>query len=266
MQEKFERTIVEFDRSSGIGTLVLNRPDSLNALDSQLRKDIVAGLRRLEEENDNVDGVALRAVIIEGAEENFSTGADINEFTDASPARDSEPPHYDIIIDFPAPVIAKIRGYCLGGGLETALACDFRFADEDAQFGFPEADLGIMPGAGGVQFVSRLTNPSVAKELAMTGDDVSANRAREVGILNRVFESSAELDEGTRDFAEQIASKPPLSVQAVKDSANIASEVGLDEGRRYDRQLSDQLHGTDDHEKATRAFAEEEYEPEFDGT
>jgi len=263
MRDELDTTIVQFDEETGIGHLTLNRPDALNALSDQLRKDIVDGLRRLEAENDADDEVVLRAVIIEGADDNFCAGADITEFSgDAAGAR-SDREHYEFIRDFPVPVIAKIRGYCLGGGFETAMSCDFRFAHEDARFGLPEVDLGIIPGAGGAQFISRLNNPSVAMEIAMTGDHISAERASELELVNRVY--GDDLDDATREFAETIASKPPLAIQAIKDSARAATEVGLAEGRKYDRRLVEPLFATEDFEKGARAFAEDDYEPEFKG-
>jgi enoyl-CoA hydratase/carnithine racemase len=262
MIEEFETAVAEFDERSGIGHVTLDRPDSLNALDSRLRRDIVTALGWLEGRDDD-DGIALRAVVVEGAGENFCAGADINEFDGASPGRRSKRNHYDFVVDYPVPIVAKIRGYCLGGGLETAMACDFRFAHEDARFGLPEIDLGIVPGAGGVQFISRLANPSTAKEIAMTGDHISAARARELGIVNRV--QGEDLDDVTREFAETLASKPPLAIQAIKDAANVAVQAGLQEGRKYDRRLSESLMDTADHEEGVRAFAEDGYEPEFEG-
>jgi enoyl-CoA hydratase/carnithine racemase len=263
MRETFETTIVEFDEETGVGHITLNRPDSLNALSNQLREDIVAGLKRLEAENENSDGVALRAVIMEGAEGHFCAGADINEFSDEHAGASSDRAHYDFITEFPVPVIAKIRGYCLGGGLETAMACDMRFAHEDARLGLPEVDLGILPGAGGVQYISRLNNPGIAQEIALTGEHISAERANDLDIVNRMY--GEDLDDATREFAETIASKPPLSVQAIKDSARAATELGLREGRKYDRKLFETLRGTEDFQKGTRAFAEDDYEPEFKG-
>lgn len=263
MREEYETTIVEFDAETGIGHLTLNRPDALNALSGQLRDDIIAGLRQLEAENEDADGIALRAVVVEGAEGNFCAGADINEFSDASPGASSERQHYDFIAEFPVPIIAKIRGYCLGGGLETAMACDFRFAEEEARLGLPEVDLGIIPGAGGVQFISRLANPSAAKEIAMTGDHISAERAHELGIVNRVYDD--DLDAAVDEFAETIASKPPLAIQAIKESANMATQTGLAEGRRYDRNLFEPLLDTEDHKEGARGFAEDDYEPSFKG-
>lgn len=263
MRTEFETTIVEFDEETGVGHVTLNRPDSLNALSDQLRADVVGSLRRLERKNEGADGIELRAVILEGAEGNFCAGADVNEFDDRAAGASSARDHYQFLREFPTPIVAKIRGYCLGGGLETAMSCDLRFAHEDARFGLPEVDLGLVPGAGGVQFISRLNNPSVAKELAMTGAHVFADDASELGIVNRVY--GEELDDATRAFAETVASKPPLSVQAIKESANLSAEIGLEEGCTYDRRVFDWLSGTEDFEKGTRAFAEDDYEPEFEG-
>ena len=262
MQDQFETTKVEFDDDTGVGRLTLNRPDSLNALSAQLREDIVGGLRALNEQNS--DGIDMRVVIVEGAEGNFCAGADITEFQDSAPSTAVDRKHYQFIMEYPVPVIAKIRGYCLGGGLETAFSCDFRFADADARLGLPEVDLGIIPGAGGVQFVSRLANPAVAKELAMTGDHISGEQAAGLELVNRAYDEH-ELNAAVDDFAEEIASKPPLSIQAIKQSANMATQTGLREGREYDRKLTDPLYATEDHEKGARAFAEDDYEPEFTG-
>lgn len=157
MSTQFETTSVEFDTETGIGYLRLNRPDALNALNSQLRSDIITGLEELETENDGIEEIALRVVIIEGAGGNFCAGADINEFSDASAGAHSERDHFEFIRDFPVPVIAKIRGYCLGGGLETALSCDFRIAHKESQIGLPEVNIGIIPGAGGMQLLSKLS-------------------------------------------------------------------------------------------------------------
>lgn len=263
MPTEFETTSIAFDAETGVGYLTLNRPDALNALSDQLRSDIIVGLEELDSENDEADGIALRAVVIEGAEENFCAGADINEFSDASSGDRSRRGHYEFIRDFPVPVIAKISGYCLGGGFETALSCDFRLSHEDARLGFPEVNLGLIPGAGGVQMLSDVATPAAAREIAMIGDHISAKRARELGIVNRVYGS--EFDDVVARFAETIASKPPLAIQAIKRSAAIATRTGLEEGLMYDRQQFDPLLATEDHEEGARAFAEDDYEPTFTG-
>lgn len=263
MHEELDTTIVEFDEETGVGTITMNRPNALNALSSQLRADIVAGLELLEDQNEDADGIALRAVVLQGSEGNFCAGADVNEFSDASPGGSSERGHYAFLRDFPVPIIAKIGGYCLGGGLETALSCDIRLAHEDARLGFPEVDLGLIPGAGGVQMVSALGGQAAAMELAMTGEHLPAERAQELGIVNRVY--GDDFDEAVAEFAEEIASKPPLAIQAIKKSARTATQTGLEEGITYDGEQFSGLLQTDDHAEGARGFAEDDYEPEFKG-
>ncbi|ELZ11826.1 Enoyl-CoA hydratase/isomerase [Natrinema thermotolerans DSM 11552] len=264
MDESLETVLVEFDEDSGVGTLTMNRPDALNALSAQLRDDIVAGLELLEEQNEDADGVALRAVVLEGAgEKAFCAGADIGGFSDESAGGTSARSHYDVIRDFPAPVIAKIDGYCLGGGLETALACDFRLASEGSTFGFPEVNLGILPGAGGVQYVTKIAGPAVAKELAMTGDHITAERADEEGIVNHVY-ADDEFEDEVDAFVDDLAGQAPLAIQAIKKSADMAVHSGLEEGLAYDNQLFQELLKTEDHAEGAAAFAEDR-EPEFDG-
>jgi enoyl-CoA hydratase/carnithine racemase len=262
MDKMFETIDTEFDEETGIGYLTLDRPDSLNALSLELREEIIEGLRALNDLNDN--GIDMRVVVIEGADGNFCAGADITEFEDEALTTDVDRTHFQFIRDYPVPVIAKICGYCLGGGLETAMSCDFRFASEGATLGLPEVDLGIIPGAGGVQYISRLADPSTALEIAMTGDHISAEQAAEAGIINRVYDEE-ELNDGVEKFASKIASKPPLSIQTLKESAYMATEVGLEEGLDYDRKLCEPLFGTEDHEEGVKAFAEDDYEPEFKG-
>ena len=264
MDDEFDTVLVAFDDETGVGTVTMNRPDALNALNGQLREDIVAGLQRLESENDDADGVALRAVVLEGAgEKAFCAGADVGGFSSESAGGTSERDHYGFIRDFPVPVIAKIDGYCLGGGLETALACDFRLASESSTFGFPEVNLGILPGAGGVQYVSKLAGPAVAKELAMFGEHISAERAADEGIVNHVYDDD-EFDENVEAFVTDLADQAPLAVQAIKKSAHMAVQSGLEEGLRYDAQLFQELLGTEDYEEGAAAFGEDR-EPEFEG-
>ncbi|WP_226482516.1 enoyl-CoA hydratase/isomerase family protein [Natrinema amylolyticum] len=264
MDDELETVLVAYDDERGVGTLTMNRPDALNALNGQLRDDIVAGLELLEERNEERDGVALRAVVLEGAgEKAFCAGADIGGFSEESAGGSSARSHYDFIRDFPAPVIAKIDGYCLGGGLETALACDFRLASEGSTFGFPEVNLGILPGAGGVQYVTKLAGPAVAKELAMTGEHISAERAGEEGIVNHVY-ADDEFEDEVDAFVTDLAGQAPLAVQAIKKSADMAVHSGLVEGLEYDRQLFEGLLETEDHAEGAAAFSEDR-EPEFEG-
>jgi enoyl-CoA hydratase/carnithine racemase len=265
MQEELETVLLDLDEESGVGTLTLNRPDALNALNAQMRQDIERSFERLEEYDEDQEGVGVRVVVIEGAgDQAFCAGADITGFSGISPAAFEPHSMRDSVIEFPAPVIAKIHGYCLGGGLELALACDFLHASESSRLGFPEVDLGLIPGAGGVQYVARLTNPSFAKELAMTGEHLEAERAADEGLLNHVY-SDGEFDDEVETFVRDLAEQPPLAIRALKDSGNIAVETDLREGRKYDRRVFSTLLETEDHEEGARAFAEDNYEPEFTG-
>jgi enoyl-CoA hydratase/carnithine racemase len=265
MNEELDTVMVEFDAENGVGRLTLNRPDALNAMNGQMREDIETGLGMLEERDGETEGVVVRVVVIEGTGERaFCAGADITGFSGVSPAAFDAHGMRDSVIEFPAPVVAKIHGYCLGGGLELALACDFRIASESSRLGFPEVNLGLLPGAGGVQYVSRLAGPAFAKELAMTGEHIAAERAAEEGIINHVH-SDEQFEAEVREFVETIAAKPPLAVRAIKDSGNVSVESDLHEGRKYDRRVFSTLLETADHEEGARAFAEDDYDPDFVG-
>lgn len=262
MEETLETVLVEFDEERGIGTITLNRPESLNALNAQLSEDIVSGLKRLEERDDGERG--LRVVVIEGAgEKAFCAGADIGGFSAESSGETSGRTAHEFIPEYPVPVVAKIDGYCLGGGLELALACDIRLASEDSEFGFPEVNLGLLPGAGGVQFVTKLSGPAVAMELAMLGEHVSAEWADDNGIVNRVYAAETFEDE-VESFVTDLAGQAPLAIQAIKKSARMAVQSGLEEGQRYDQQLFTDLLGTEDFAEGAAAF-EADRDPEFEG-
>lgn len=264
MTRKLDTAIVRFDDSSGVGTLTLNRPESLNALNGQLSQDIVEGLRLVEQENEDSDGVALRAVIIEGAGDRaFCAGADISGFSSSRSGATSTRSMSEVLQNFPAPVIAKIQGYCLGGGLELAFACDFRFASEDSLFGLPEIDLGLIPGGGGAQYITKLAGPGVATEIAMMGKHISATRAKDEGLIHRVYPVDG-LDDEVRTFAVDLAEKAPLAIQAIKESIQVAQNTGLTEGRRFDRKVFGRLQNTEDAKEGRTAFAEDR-EPEFVG-
>ncbi len=262
MRESLDAAEVTFDEDSGIGEITMNRPDALNSLNAQLRSDIVDGLELLRDQDADADGVALRTVILEGAGDRaFCAGADITEFGGGFSA--DRQSHYEAIREFPAPIVAKIDGYCLGGGFETALSADFRFASADSTFGFPEIDLGFLPGAGGGHMVSKIAGPAVAKELAMTGTHISADRAADEGLVHDVYPGD-DLDEAVWDFAADLASRAPLGVRAIKQSINLSMELGLEAGIDYDGEAAGRLSSTDDFAEGTAAFAEDR-EPEFEG-
>lgn len=267
--EEFETIDWQFDEESGIGRVVLDRPDKLNALSKQCCDEIVAGLQafeRLDEEGlyEDDDGVRTRIVVLEGAgDDAFCVGSDVDEFHDVKPGVFNFNPMFTRVEEFPAPVVAKVDGYCLGGGLELALTCDFRIASEDSEFGFPEIQLGIMPGDGGTQRLPEIVGPSRTKELAMTAEHIDAAEALDDGIVDYVY-PSADLEDEVVAFAERIAAKPPLAVRAIKDSVNISQETNLRVGRYYERRAGSWLTATEDHEEGVEAF-EEKRDPEWSG-
>lgn len=261
---EFDTITWAFDEDTGIGHMVMDRPDALNALSAALREDIIGGFEAFAALDDDADGVAVRAVILEGAGDRaFSAGADITEFEDANPGVFNPSPLYDIPEEYQAPVIAKIDGFALGGGLELALACDFRIASERSNVGQPEIDIGFIPGGGGTQRLAALVGPARAKEICMTGDHIPAEQAATEGILDSVYPVDA-LDEEVEAFAEKLASKPPLAIRAVKDVVNMFNETGLREGRRYESRAIDTLRETADHKEGVAAFSEDR-EPEWQG-
>lgn len=265
MDETFETVLVEYDEQRGVGSVTLNRPESLNALNGQLSREIVEGLQLLEERGTQADGdVDLRVAVISGAgEKAFCAGADIGGFSADSETESTDGSVHEFVPEFPVPVVAKIDGYCLGGGLELALACDIRLASADSEFGFPEVNLGLLPGAGGVQFVSKLCGPATAMELAMRGEHVSAEWADSEGLVNHVYPTE-EFETQVESFVTHLAGQAPLAVQAIKKSAHKAVRSGLDEGRQYDRQLFAELLGTEDFAEGAAAF-QTDREPEFKG-
>ena len=253
-----------YDDENGIGRIVLNRPGAHNALSEQLKSDIVEGFDAFNEIDREGSGVTVRTVIIEGAgDKAFSSGADISEFEVKNPGIFEPNEAWEAAEGIPAPVIAKIDGYCFGGGLELALACDFRIASERSELGLPEVNIGVIPGGGGTQRLAELVGPSRAKELCITGEHIPAKEAAEDGIVNYVYPAE-ELEEKVNAFAVQIAEQAPLAVRAVKDVINMSQEVHLEEGRMYEHRACLSLFKTDDQKEGAQAFAEKR-EPEWNG-
>lgn len=264
LSESLETVEWTLDKDTGIATIVLNRPDTLNALSSQLRDDVISTFETFEKLDDESDGVAVQSLVLEGAgEKAFCAGADVTEFTERQTGTFKMSPIMSVAEEFAAPVVAKVDGYCLGGGFEVALSCDFRFASEDALFGFSESDIGLLPGGGGTQRLAELVGPSRAKRLTMSGEKIPAEEAAEDGIVNEVV-PKGNLDDTVQTFVEDLAGRPPLSLRSLKDVINRSQEVGLAEGRRYEHRVFDILQETEDSDEGAEAFAEDR-EPEWVG-
>lgn len=264
----FETIQWEFDADTGIGTVELTRPDSLNAMTTQTLEEIETAFERFESLDKEGHGVSVRAVVLSGAGERaFSTGVDVNEVGDEPYpfTADTFRSALFTVEEFGAPTVAKIDGYCVGGGMELALMCDFRIVSERSELGFPEIDLGIFPSAvGTTQRLPRLIGPSRAKELCMTGEFLSGGEAADIGLVNHAHRAD-EIDDAVDDYVERLASKPPLAVRAIKDTVDKSWEMDLSEGTEYEYQAYQPLLHTEDHSEGMAAFSEDR-EPEWEGT
>jgi enoyl-CoA hydratase len=245
-----------------MSVLTINRPDKRNALNEATRNEILHALDSLESSPD------LRVLIVTGAgDKAFIAGADIGEFEGrtALTQRDAMKRRrvFDVIEDFPKPVIAMINGFCLGGGLEFAMACDLRFASDNAKLGQPEINLGIIPGGGGTQRLTRLVGEGKAMELILTGDLISAGQAKDLGLLNDVF-PAGELQSRVHAVAAQIAQKSPIALRMAKEAVKTASRMNLREGLDRETDLFCLTFGSEDKAEGVRAFLEKRT-PEFKG-
>jgi enoyl-CoA hydratase len=238
-----------------VATVTVNRPTALNALDAATLNALVAAFTALGAEPE------VRCVILTGAgDKAFVAGADIKAMAAMTPAEAgalAKISHLlgDLIEGLHAPVIAAVGGYALGGGCELALACDFIYASRTAKFGQPEVNLGVIPGLGGTQRLTRRVGIARARELLYTGAVIDADEALRIGLANAVLEP-AELMPRVRSLSEAIASRAPLAVAAAKRAVREGSDLPLAEGLELERRLFADLFGTIDQKEGMRAFIE----------
>ncbi|MFE0812148.1 enoyl-CoA hydratase/isomerase family protein [Streptomyces sp. NPDC058794] len=245
---------VELEVADGVGTLRLNRPP-MNALDVATQDR----LKELAEEVTRRDDV--RAVVLHGGEKVFAAGADIKEMQVMDHAamiarsralQDS----FTAVARIPKPVVAAVTGYALGGGCELALCADFRIAGENAKLGQPEILLGLIPGAGGTQRLSRLIGPSKAKDLIFTGRQVKADEALALGLVDRVV-PAAEVYEQAHAWAARLAKGPAIALRAAKEAIDTGLETDIETGLAVERNWFAGLFATEDRERGMRSFVEE---------
>ena len=254
---------ISVDRRGPVAVLVINRPHKLNALNSEVHSESVAALDELRRDN------GVRVVVITGAgEKSFVAGADISEFRERTPItqRDGflhESTLFNSLDTFPKPVIAMINGFCLGGGNEVALACDIRVCSENAKFSQPEINLGLIPGGGGTQRLTRLIGEGRSMEIMLTGDMIDAQTAYNFGLVNHVYPAS-ELEAKTMELANKIAEKAPIALQLAKEAVKFASRSNLDEGLRREVDLFALCFSTEDKQEGVSAFLEKR-KPVFKG-
>ena len=257
-----EYQTITVERRGAVSVLTVNRPEKLNALNSSVHTEGVAALDELKHDD------SVRVLVITGAgEKSFIAGADITEFEGKTPVTQRDLFHerslFNSIDTFPKPVIAMINGFCLGGGCELALACDIRIAGENARFSQPEINLGVMPGGGGSQRLTRLIGEGRSMEMILTGDMIDAETALRFGLLNHVY-PLAELEAKTMEMAGKIAEKAPIALQLCKEAVKFASRSNLDEGLRREIDLFAICFSTEDKKEGVSAFLEKR-KPDFKG-
>ena len=238
-------------REAPIATVQLDRPEVLNALSEELMDELVAALEQLDGEAE------IRCLVLTGNEKAFAAGADIKKsFVDATPASMLEQDlttRWERVRRIRKPIIAAVSGYCLGGGCELAMTCDIIVASETAQFGQPEVNLGIIPGAGGTQRLTRAVGKYRAMEIILTGRRVKADEAKAIGLVAQVYPAATWLDDA-KALARTIAEKPPIAIRLATEAIDLAVSSTLDAGLEFERKAFYLLFSTDDKKEGVDAF------------
>jgi enoyl-CoA hydratase len=235
-----------------VGLVRFNRPQALNALNRTLMEEMITALETFDRDP------AIGCLVVTGNERAFAAGADIKEMAEATAVemlqRDNIA-RWDRLRKLKKPLIAAVSGFCLGGGCELAMACDMLVASESARFGQPEINLGVMPGAGGTQRLTRAVGKVTAMEMVLDGRLLSAAEAARCGLANRVVPVEVYLDEALR-LAQSIAARAPLAVRLAKEAVNNAFETYLADGLADERRAFYFLFSTEDQKEGMRAFVE----------
>lgn len=243
---------VSLDRDDGVATLTLDRPERLNALDTPTLEALADALAEAETPD-------TRVLVLRGAGEAFSAGADVSELADldvegATAYVDRAQAATTALATFPAPTIAALDGYCLGGGWELALSCDLRVAAEDAVLGHTEIDLAVVPAWGGLRRLARLVDDETARRLVYFGERLDAQDAHEYDLVGDVV-APDQLDDRVASLAADLAEKPPFALRATKE-AFATARLAREDDLRYQRRLWGALFGTDAQQAAMREFLE----------
>lgn len=247
------------DKQDGVGLITLNRPEALNALNLQLLGELCDALKAFDADDE------IGAMVITGSTKAFAAGADIKEMVDASYAEMAARDHFAIVPDTFAkirkPVIAAVSGYALGGGCELAMSCDFIIAADNAKFGQPEIKLGVIPGIGGTQRLTRLIGKSKAMDMMLTGRMMDAEEAERAGLISRIIPTE-DLMEQVMEVASAIAGLSRPAVALAKETTNRALETTLTEGILFERRVFHGLFATEDQKEGMTAFTEKR-EPQW---
>ena len=235
-----------------VGVVLLNRPDVLNALSLALMQQLVDALEAFDADED------IRVIVLTGSERVFAAGADIGDMAEASVVdmyQRNQFARWMRIKAIRKPIIAAVSGFALGGGCELAMHCDMIIASESARFGQPEINIGVMPGAGGTQRLTRAIGKFRAMEMVLNGRFLTAHEAFAAGLVTRVVAREQFLAEALRT-AHEIAKRPPMALKLAKEAVLKADELPLSEGLEYERKLFYMLFATQDQKEGMRAFLE----------
>ncbi|MFQ5347848.1 MAG: enoyl-CoA hydratase [Rhodothalassiaceae bacterium] len=247
------------DKREAIGIITLSRPQALNAFNKQLMDELTQAVRELEADDE------IGCMIITGSEKAFAAGADIKEIADKSYAEvlaeDLITANWEEVTRARKPVIAAVAGYALGGGCELAMMCDIVIAAENARFGQPEITIGVIPGAGGTQRLTRAIGKAMAMDMILTGRQMDAREALAAGLVSRVVPTEDLMDEAIR-IAERIAAFSRPAVMIAKEAVNRAFETTLAEGVRFERRVFHSLFAFEDQKEGMQAFIEKR-RPQF---
>jgi enoyl-CoA hydratase len=239
-------------REGRVGVIQLNRPQALNALNSALMDELVTALQEFDADPE------VGCIIVTGSEKAFAAGADIKQMAQASVVEMIDSPfisYWDKLARIAKPIVAAVSGWCLGGGCELAMACDLIVAAESAVFGQPEINLGIIPGAGGTQRLTRAVGKSIAMDMVLTGRRLSAQEALQYGLVARVLPTEGFAGAAVAIGAE-IAARSPIALRIAKEAVNHAFELPLAEGIHLERRLFNMLFATADQKEGMAAFVE----------
>ncbi|EJD03408.1 ClpP/crotonase [Fomitiporia mediterranea MF3/22] len=251
--------IIPSSPSEGVALITLNRPKALNALNGALISELNNALESIEQDD------SVKAVVITGSERAFAAGADIKEMKDREyhdVSRDDFLANWHRLADLRKPTIAAVSGYALGGGCELAMMCDIILASPTAVFGQPEIDLGIIPGAGGTQRLTRLIGQSRAMEIILTGRKIDASEAEKWGLVTRIVPEGKNVVDEAVEVASAISQKGAIAVRAAKECVRKASELGVREGLVFERRAFHALFATKDQKEGMSAFVEKR-KPKF---
>jgi enoyl-CoA hydratase len=253
-------TVVLVEREPPVGIVLLNRPEALNALNDEVMGLLVDALVELDDDD------SIRCIVLGGSEKAFAAGADIGQMAEASAMDMYEArriDRWDAIRHVRTPLVAAVSGFCLGGGNELAMACDLIVASETARFGQPETGLGIIPGAGGTQRLTRAIGKAKAMDVILSGRFLTAAEAERAGLVARVVAREAWLEEA-KAVARTIAEKGPIAQRLAKESVNRAYESPLETGLDYERKALYLAFASEDAREGLTAFTEKR-KPDFKG-